>query len=72
MVDDNLLDILGIKGERRKYAQKYGIDALINYFHGFHWNDEESERVYKICNEKGITWEDYYGIDKDKKNRMIH
>lgn len=66
-ITDEILDILGIKGERRKYAKKHGVNALIGMFHGLHWNDEESERVYKICNTKGITWEEYYKIDKSKK-----
>ncbi len=51
--------------ERKKYAKKYGISSLINYFHGLPWNNEESEKVYKECNEKGITWEDFYGITKN-------
>ena len=49
--------------ERKKYAKKHGINSLINYFHGLPWNNEESERVYKICNNKGITWEEYYNIN---------
>lgn len=61
MVDEFILDL--IEGEeRKKYAKKHGISSLINYFHYLPWNDEESERVYKICNEKGITWEEYYNI----------
>ena len=46
---------------RRKYAEKHGLSSLINYFHDLPWNDAESERVYKICLEKNITWEKYYG-----------
>lgn len=52
--------------ERRKYAEKHGISSLINYYHGLPWNDKESERVYKICNEKGITWEKHYNISLKK------
>lgn len=48
--------------ERKKYAMTHGIGSLINMYHGLPWNDEESERVYKICNDKGITWEEYYEI----------
>lgn len=63
MVDDYVLSL--IKGEeRRKYAKIHGLSSLINYFHGLPWNDEESERVYKICNDKGITWEQYYKVPK--------
>lgn len=59
-----------IKGkERQKYAQKHGIDKLINIYHGLPWNDEKSEKVYKICNEQNISWEQYYGI---KKHNLIH
>jgi hypothetical protein len=57
-----------IEGEyRRKYAKKYGIGSLINYFHGLPWNDDESEKAYKICLDNGITWEEYYRIGKDKE-----
>lgn len=52
--------------ERKKYAKKHGISSLINYYHGLPWNDAESEKVYKICNERNITWEKYYGIKKTK------
>ena len=59
-------DLMFIEGEqRRKYAAKHGISSLINMYHGMPWNDEKSEQVYKICNDKNITWEQYYGI-KDK------
>lgn len=60
MVSDLLQFIQG--EERKKYAEKHGVGSLINAYHGLHWNDEESERVYKICNTKGITWEEYYKI----------
>lgn len=60
MVDAILKHIKG--EERKKYALKHGPSALINFYHGLPWNDAESERVYKICNEKGITWEKYYGL----------
>lgn len=50
--------------ERQKYAQTHGVGSLINMYHGLPWNDTESERVYKICNDKGITWEEYYKIPK--------
>lgn len=50
--------------ERKKYAKKHGVNSLINYFHGLHWNDKESERVYGICNKRGITWQEYYEIGK--------
>lgn len=53
--------------ERREYAKKHGPNSLINMFHGLHWNDSESERVYAICNKKGITWEKYYGLDNSQK-----
>ena len=66
MIDD-VLDLIGVKGERRKYIVKHGLDSPMNYFDGIHWNDEESEKVYKICNEAGITWEEYYGINKDER-----
>lgn len=57
-----------IKGkERRKYAEKHGIASLINMYHGLPWNDAESERVYGICNKRGITWEKYYGIKKESQ-----
>lgn len=46
---------------RQQYAKKHGLNSLINYFHDLPWNDEESERVYKLCLEKDITWEKYYG-----------
>lgn len=59
MVNDVLDYITG--KERRKYAEKHGISSLINLYHGLPWNDKESERVYKICNQRGITWEKYYG-----------
>lgn len=66
MVDDKLLDL--IEGKHRKeYAKKHGINSLINMFHGLPWNNDESEKVYEICNKKGITWEEYYNISiKDK------
>lgn len=54
-----------IKGdERKKYAKKHGISSLLNYYHGLPWNDQESEKVYKICNDKNITWEKYYNFNK--------
>lgn len=57
-----------IKGkERRRYAEKHGISSLINSFHGLPWNDKESERVYKICNNRNITWQEYYGV----KNKEV-
>lgn len=63
-MDKEILNL--IEGtERRKYAEKHGLSSLINMFHFLPWNDAESERVYKICNEKGITWEKYYGLKKD-------
>ena len=52
--------------ERKIYAKKHGIKSLINIYHGLPWNDKESERVYKICNEKNITWETYYNIKNGK------
>lgn len=59
-----------IKGkERRKYAKTHGIDKLINIYHGLPWNDEKAEKVYKICNDKNISWEEYYGI---KERDLIH
>ena len=61
MVDDRILAL--IEGEeKRKYIMTHGLYSAINAFHGLPWNDEEAERVYKICNEKGITWQEYYGI----------
>lgn len=57
-----IMDLITGK-ERRKYAEKHGIGSLINMYHGLHWNDQESERVYGICNRKGITWQEYYKID---------
>ena len=66
MVTDEILDLLELTGEKRKYAKQHGLDALIGAFQGLPWNDEEAERVYKICNEKGITWQEYYGV-KEKK-----
>lgn len=54
--------------ERRKYAKNHGVDSLINYYHFLPWNDAESERVYGICNKKGITWEEYYGLTNKDKN----
>lgn len=57
--------------ERRKYAAKHGLSSLINMYHGLPWIGEEAERVYKICNDKGITWEEYYGIkNKNASNRI--
>lgn len=67
MVDDMVLDALEIRGERRKYAKKYGVDALIGVFHGLPWKDEKAEEVYQICNERGITWQEYYGINTNEK-----
>lgn len=57
-----------IEGEqRKKYAKKHGPGSLINNYHNLPWKGPEAERVYKICNEKGITWQKYYGIkEKDK------
>ena len=63
MVNDIILSFIDGE-ERRKYAATHGVSSLINYFHGLPWNDEESERVYKICNDRGITWEHYYNIPK--------
>ena len=65
MVDEKILEL--VKGkERKKYARKHGISALINMYHDLPWNDAESERVYKICNQKKITWEEFYKLkDKD-------
>lgn len=62
-----MVDLSFIEGtERRKYAKIHGPGSLINYYHGLPWNDEESERVYKICNQKKITWEEFYKLkDKD-------
>lgn len=65
MVNEELLKYIEGK-ERRKYAKKHGISSLINMYHGLPWNDAESERVYKICNNKGITWEKYYKIPNEK------
>ena len=63
---ENVFDLIDGK-ERRKYAETRGINSLINMYHGLPWNDDEAERVYKICNDKGITWEQYYNIDTSKK-----
>lgn len=63
---ENVFDLIDGK-ERKKYAETRGINSLINMYHGLPWNDDEAERVYKICNDKGITWEQYYGIDPSKK-----
>lgn len=69
MVDDTTLDAIGVKGEKRKYVKKHGLSSPINCFHGLPWDNEESERVYKICNERNITWEEYYHI-KDEESRF--
>lgn len=63
MVNEFILQMIEGK-ERRKYAKKHGVNSLVNMYHDLPWNDAESERVYKICNDKGITWEEYYGIKK--------
>ena len=47
---------------RRKYIAKHGLSSPINMYHGMPWKGERAEKVYKICNDKGITWEEYYGI----------
>lgn len=62
-ISENILKMIDGQ-ERQKYAKKHGISSLINMYHGLHWNDAESERVYKICNDKGITWQEYYKIPK--------
>ena len=62
-MEKEIIDLIEGK-ERQKYAMKHGVSSLINLFHCLPWNDDESERVYKICNDKGITWEQYYGIKK--------
>lgn len=69
MVNESILQLIDGQ-ERRKYAKKHGIGALINYYHGLPWDDDESEKVYKICNDKGITWEEYYGL-KPKKTTIF-
>lgn len=51
--------------ERKKYAKKHGIGSLINLYHGLPWDDNESEKIYKYCNEHGITWEQYYNFKSD-------
>ncbi len=67
--EKELVDI--IEGEeRRKYAAKHGIYSLMYTFLTKR-NDEESEKIYKICNEKGITWEEYLGIDPEKMKNII-
>lgn len=60
---DEILNLVDGK-ERRKYAKTHGCGSLINMYHGLPWNDAESERVYKICNQQKITWEDYYRIHR--------
>ena len=71
MVGNELLDILEIKGERKKYAQVHGIDSLPNRFNNNFWNDED---MFKKCNEKGITWQEYLGVDENygKKKGKIY
>lgn len=56
--------------ERKKYAKRHGVSSLINYYHFLPWKGKEAERIYKICNQKGITWEEYYGLT-DKKDLMF-
>lgn len=68
MVDDAVLSLITGK-ERKKYAKKHGISSLINFYHGLPWIGAESERVYAICNQKNITWEEYYGV---KSNGYIY
>jgi len=53
--------------ERKKYAENHGPGSLINMYHGLPWKGKESEKIYKICNEKGITWEQYYKIKNIEK-----
>lgn len=64
-----VIDKIIVGDQRKKYAKRHGIDSLINAFHGLPWNDKESERVYKICNDRGITWEQFYGI---KSHEVIY
>ena len=64
MVDDKILDAMGLTGEKRKYVKKHGLGSSIWSFCGLDCSPEEAERVYKICNDKGITWEEYYHVKK--------
>lgn len=68
MVDDIILDALELEGERRKYAKKRGIEALADPLTNRHWNDEE---MYRICNEKGITWQEYFGMSEKKEEGVL-
>lgn len=65
MVEDILVFIEG--KERRKYAKKHGISSLINYFHGLPWKGEKAEKIYKICNDQNIKWEEYYNTSTKGK-----
>ena len=58
--------------ERRKYAAKHGLSSLINMYHGMPWKGEEAEKVYKICNDKGIPQEEYYGIKNRNAPNIIY
>lgn len=68
MVDDEILDALELEGERRIYAKKYGISALADPLSNRHWNDEE---MYKICNERGITWQEYFRKSEKKEEGVL-
>lgn len=49
---------------RKEYAQKHGIDSLMNCFDTAHWNDEESEKMYKKCLDNNTTWDTYLKTTK--------
>ncbi len=56
--------------EGRKYAAKHGIYSLMSKFLSSR-SLEESEKIYKICNENDITWEKYLGIDPEKRKNVL-
>ena len=65
-------DLIGVvEGEEaRKYAVKHGLYSLMSTFLS-NRSLEETEKIYKACNEKGITWEKYFGIDPEVAKKVI-
>ena len=43
---EQILDLIK-QPYRRKYAEKYGIESLMNIFDTCHWKDAKAEKIYK-------------------------
>lgn len=61
---EQILDLIK-QPYRRKYAEKHGIESLMNIFDTCHWKDAKAEEIYKYCLDNNIKWEKYLKIKDD-------